>query len=88
MNDRLQKKILINIIKDESSGCWLWKGQVSNSGYGKLMIKDENNRTRTESAQQVSYMAFVGPIADATIARHSCTNRLCVNPEHLMLHKI
>lgn len=88
MNERLQQKILSNIIKDDSSECWLWKGQISNSGYGKLKIKDENNRTKMESAQQVSYMAFVGPIAQGLLVKSSCDNRLCVNPDHLKFHKL
>ncbi|MCW8955578.1 MAG: HNH endonuclease [Gammaproteobacteria bacterium] len=88
MNQRLQQLILSNIIKDETSGCWLWQGQISNSGYGKLMIHDETNRTKTEGAQEVSYMAFIEPVTRGMIVQHNCNNRLCVNPEHLILHKI
>jgi hypothetical protein len=85
MNPRLQQKILANIVKSTSSECWIWKGQISNSGYGKIMVTDENNRTRTESADHVSYMAFVGPIPEGMLTRQTCNNRLCVNPEHLEL---
>lgn len=87
MNKQLQKKILMNITKDEDSQCWLWKGQISNSGYGKLMIKDENYTTHTCGAQEVSYMAFKGDIPEGMIARHHCSNRLCVNPDHLTIYK-
>ena len=87
MNQRLQQKILSNIFKDENSGCWLWTGQISNSGYGKLKIKDEVYGTKTEGAQEVSYMAFIEPIIKGTIIRQNCNNRLCVNPEHLIAHK-
>lgn len=85
MDERLQQKILTNITKDETSNCWLWKGQISNSGYGKLMIKDKNNRTKMEGAQEVSYTAFVKPIPPGVIIRHNCDNRLCVNPDHLVI---
>jgi len=88
MNERLQQKILSHIFKDENSGCWIWKGQISNSGYGKLRIKDEVYGTKTEGAQEVSYMAFIEPIVQGTIIRQNCNNRLCVNPEHLIAHKI
>jgi len=85
MNVRYQEKILNNIARDTDSGCWIWRGQISNSGYGKLMIKDENNRTKTEGAQEVSYIAFNGPITQNTFVKSNCNNRLCVNPEHLKL---
>jgi len=85
MDIRLQRKILATIVKDESTGCWLWSGQLSHSGYGKIMIKDDEYKTRMESAQDVSYTAFIGPIPDGMLTRHTCNNRLCVNPEHLEL---
>ena len=86
MNVRLQQKILAQHRKDTDSDCWLWSGQISNSGYGKMMIKDEStNQTRMESAPEVSYMAFVGEVPSGMIARQTCGNRLCVNPDHLEL---
>lgn len=85
MNIRLQRKILTNIVKDENGGCWLWTGQISNSGYGKLRIKDDNNQTRMESAQHVSYTAFIGLVPEGMLTRQVCNNRLCVNPDHLEL---
>ena len=87
MNERLQQKILSQIVKDEESGCWIWQGQISNSGYGKLKVKDETYGTKTESAQAVSYMAFIEPVAQGSLIRQSCNNRLCVKPEHLVAHK-
>ena len=88
MNQRLQQKILSHIFTDENSGCWIWKGQIANSGYGKLKIKDEVHGTKAESAKEVSYMAFIEPIAQDTIIRQNCNNRLCVNPEHLIAQKV
>lgn len=85
MNTRFQEKILSNIVKDTESGCWIWRGQISNSGYGKIMIKDESNRTKTEGAKEVSYIGFIGPIPQGLFAKADCNNRLCVNPEHLGL---
>lgn len=87
MNIRYQEKILASISKDKDSGCWIWKGQVSNSGYGKLMIKYDNNRTKTEGAQEVSYIGFIGPVPQGMFVKHVCENQLCVNPEHLKIFK-
>ncbi|HEY9051693.1 MAG TPA: HNH endonuclease signature motif containing protein [Gammaproteobacteria bacterium] len=85
MNLRLQQKIQANSIKDRNSDCWLWTGQITNSGYGRMMIKDDDNQIAWESAQQISYMAFIGPVPKGMLSRHVCGNRLCVNPEHLEL---
>lgn len=83
MNIRLQQKILSSIHKPDDSTCWIWVGQVSNSGYGKIMVSDADYGTRMESADQASYEAFVGPIPEGMLTRQTCNNRLCVNPEHL-----
>ena len=85
MNIRLQRKILTSIRKDEDSNCWLWTGQISNSGYGKVMLSDDNHQTHMESADHVSFMAFIGPIPKGLLTRQTCHNRLCVNPQHLEL---
>jgi len=85
MNIRLQSKILSHIRKDEDTHCWLWNGQISNSGYGKIMIHDDDHQTRMESADQVSYMAFIGAVPKGMLTRQTCHNRLCVNPQHLEL---
>ena len=87
MSSNLKQKILQQIQEDSKSGCWNWTGQVSNSGYGKLMIKDEYNLTRYDGAAEVSYRAFVGPVEKGYYIRSRCGNRLCVNPEHLELFK-
>jgi len=88
VNDRIQQKITENIIKDANNDCWLWSGQISNSGYGRLMIKDKNNHNKMESAQSASYIAYIGDIPEGHLAKARCNNRLCVNPDHLELLNI
>jgi hypothetical protein len=80
----LRKIITGSALLDPLSGCWLWRRQISNSGYGKLMV-GEDGGTRYVSAHWASYRAFVKPIADDQIVSQSCGNRLCVNPAHLQL---
>lgn len=82
---RLQRQLLGRIREDAESGCWHWTGQVSNSGYGRTMIKDDEGGTRTLSAQTASYLAFLGPLPDGKLVKQSCGDRLCVNPDHLVL---
>jgi len=75
-------RLLASIARDPSSGCWLWRGQISNSGYGRMMVRQASGN-KMESAHRASYTAFVAPIPDGAIIRQRCGNRLCVNPEHL-----
>jgi len=72
----------------DDSGCWIWQGQISNSGYGRAMIRDLNNRVKMVSAQTASYQQFVAEVPDGYLVKQSCGNRLCINPQHLELIKV
>lgn len=58
--------------------CWLWTGARNSRGYGQWGV---NGRSR--SVHRVAYEALVGPIPDGLTIDHLCSNKLCVNPEHL-----
>ncbi|MEN8801212.1 MAG: HNH endonuclease [Thiogranum sp.] len=77
-----RQRLLGSAAIDPDSDCWLWRGQISNSGYGKIMLSTAKGRAM-ESAHRASYLAFVGPIPEGTFIRQSCGKRLCINPEHL-----
>ncbi len=83
-NSRNADRLLASIAREPSSGCWLWRGQISNSGYGRIMIRQASGN-KMESAHRASYAAFVAPLSNNSIVRQRCGNRLCVNPEHLEL---
>jgi hypothetical protein len=80
---RLQQRLLMSISKNTDSGCWEWTGQISNSGYGRIKIKDEHGDLCMRSAQHVSYEAFIGPVEKGMLVMQTCRNRLCINPGHL-----
>ena len=72
----------------DDSGCWIWQGQVSNSGYGRTKIRGADNTVKMVSAQSVSYQQFVADVPDGYLVKQSCGNRLCINPQHLALMKV
>ena len=74
------------IIND--SGCWIWQGQVSNSGYGRTNIKLNDGNVKMVSAQTASYIAFTSELPTNQLVKQRCGNRLCINPEHLELIKV
>ena len=79
-----RERILASVTKEPGTGCWIWIRQVSNTGYGRITLRDIQG-TYLESAHRASYTAFVGPISDDGIIHQTCGDRLCVNPEHLEL---
>ena len=71
--------------RQDDTGCWIWNGQVSNSGYGRVMEVQPDRSTKMVSAQTASYHAFIGTVPEGHLVKQRCGNRLCVNPEHLEL---
>ena len=59
--------------------CWEWLGSMS-GGYGQIQFQG-----KVERAHRVSYLLFVGPIADGLWVLHQCDNKKCVRPDHLRL---
>ena len=80
-----QLKLLNMTYQQDDTGCWIWNGQISNSGYGRIMEAQENHSTKMVSAQTASYHAFIGTVPEGHLVKQSCGNRLCINPEHLEL---
>lgn len=74
--EHLQEKIHI----EPNSGCWLWAGAISGSGYGR--VKKPRSR-EAEQAHRAVYKILRGPIPEGLVLDHKCRTRCCVNPAHL-----
>jgi hypothetical protein len=77
IKDRLLKRVT-----QSESGCWIWGGPVTNSGYGTLPITRGGKRVN-RLAHRLSYEIFRGPIPEGLQIDHLCRERICINPEHL-----
>ena len=59
--------------------CWLWKGGLSQAGYGRYQI----HKSRTKIAHRLAYELVIGPIPEGLVLDHLCRRRNCVKPTHL-----
>lgn len=80
-----QQKLQAKTKRPDDSSCWIWQGQISNSGYGRVMETQADHSTKMVSAQTASYHAFIGPVPDGHLVKQRCGQRLCINPDHLEL---
>lgn len=69
---------------EPNSGCWLWEGQLTSRGYGKIWIGSRTDGSRRCAvAHRAAYEAARAVSLDGRLALHSCDNPLCVNPDHI-----
>lgn len=73
----LEERLLSKIEKTDT--CWNWTGAIVH-GYGAIQMWPLVKR-----AHRVSFEHFVGPIPKGKLLRHTCDNKRCVNPAHLLV---
>lgn len=64
---------------DKQEHCWLWTGGVFRGGYGQFANSDGS-----KYAHRASYEFLVGDVPEGMQLHHTCYQRNCVNPAHLV----
>jgi hypothetical protein len=83
MNAVLQEKLWDRILPEPNSGCWLWDGGVSRTGYGFVYLGGGRANYAQVSVHRLVYEQLVGPISEGLVIDHKCRTRRCCNPDHL-----
>lgn len=63
------------------SGCWLWTGASTGTGYGQVRIGGRKGKCTV--AHRHAYTRLVGEVPLGLELDHLCSQRCCVNPHHL-----
>ena len=76
--------------KPELGDCWLWLGNVGNSGYGRLNVRTPSGLHVSMYAHRYALRVFCGVELPGEKRRsrkrtgmHLCNVKLCINPNHL-----
>ncbi len=74
------------IVPISESGCWIWIGAATPKGYGLCQMGEltKHGRPMPSFAHRAAYAASGKAVSAATVVRHSCDVRCCVNPDHLI----
>lgn len=82
----LEARLIKNCTPDPETKCWEWNlYKNKGNGYGQFWIgTDEHGKNLWNNAHKVSYEVFHGPVPEGMEVAHTCHNRCCINPNHLV----
>src|SRR5438132_10217210 len=70
---------LMRRVDKSQTDCWEWTGNRTPQGYGMISLNG-----RHIPAHRAAYILLMGEIDDHLDLHHTCENKGCVNPDHLV----
>jgi hypothetical protein len=77
-----KESFLQRVRRIPKSGCWIWQGNISSSGYGRFKYKGKQELAHRASVRLFKEI-YLEPGTKGGIVSPVCLNPLCVNPSHL-----
>jgi len=84
--DYLAERVRFLMSKVEKKGeHWIFTGAGDGNGYGKLRIVLPSGKVWYPKAHAFSYLVHRGDLIERMDVCHKCSEKRCVNPDHLYL---
>lgn len=74
-----RRQIFDNAAIGGLDACWLWQRPTNKHGYGTVRVGG-----RSRNVHRTVYEYLRGPVAPGLVLHHTCEERRCVNPKHLV----
>src|SRR5579859_8194513 len=77
------KRMLARVIKNDTTGCWIWDAPISQNGYPRTALNLELGVYKHMNAHTAFWWLVRGPIDPPLHLDHLCRVHACINPDHM-----